>query len=203
MSSLIQPRPEFAGILKPAESFGSGQSRGLADGINGWFDTLMLQSGMEAASPLMPLWSLYTGIALGGLLFVIHENLLSTAIAAMTGFLLPIAVVMMLRARRQKIILAQIPRMMDELIRTIQSGRGVEHGLRMAADNTPAPLGPELKLATQRIELGLPLAEAILELPRRTGLSMFHSFNAALVEQQRTGGDLTLLRQCFTPIAEA
>ncbi len=203
MSSLIQPRPEFAGILKPPEAFGSGQSCGLADGINRWFDTLMLQSGMEAASPLMPLWSLYAGMAFGGLLFVIHENLLSTAVAAIAGFLLPIAVVMMLRVRRQKIILTQIPRMVDELVRTIQSGRGVEHGLRMAADNTPAPLGPELKLATQRIELGLPLAEAILELPQRTGINMFHRFNAALVEQQRTGGDLALLRQCFAPVAEA
>lgn len=186
----IEPRPEFAGILKEVDTFGSGHNRDVDDRINSWFDALMLQSGAGVTPSMMPWLSLSGAVALGGLMFVIQENLLTTALGALVGFLAPVTIVMVLRARRQKQILNQLPPMVEELARAAKTGRSVEHSLRLVADDTPAPLGSELKLVAQRIEMGIPLKEALHDLPARTGVNTFNILNTTLIVQQQTGGDL-------------
>jgi tight adherence protein B len=133
------------------------------------------------------------GITLGGAAFVIQENLMTTAIASMAGFLIPIAVVMYRRSARQKQIMTQIPAMVEELARAAKTGRSVEHSLRLVADDTPAPLGAELKHVARRLDMGIPLKDAVGDLPARTGVNTFSLLNTTLVVQQQTGGDLVLV----------
>jgi tight adherence protein B len=51
-------------------------------------------------------------------------------------------------------------------------------------------LGGELKLATGRVEMGVPLKDALRDLPKRTGLMTLGLMCTSLVVQQQTGGDL-------------
>lgn len=186
----IQPKPEFAGILRDVETFGTGRSDDAADRLNSWFDTLMLQSGVGLAPSMALMLSLCAAIALGGAVFVAQENFLTTAIGALVGFLSPIAFIMFRRSSRQKQILAQIPPMVEELARAAKTGRSVEHSLRLVAADTPAPLGTELKLVAGRLDMGVPLRDALRDLPHRTGVSTLSLLNTTLVVQQQTGGDL-------------
>jgi len=189
-ATAIQPKPEFAGILKDVETFGSGRGGDTSDRLNSWFDLLMLQSGVGMAPSMILLLCVCTGIALGGLVFVIQENFLTTAVGALIGFLIPIVAVMYLRSARQKQILGQIPPMVEELARAAKTGRSVEHSLRMVADDTPAPLGSELQLVASRLDMGVPLRDAVRDLPARTGVNTFSLLNTTLIVQQQTGGDL-------------
>lgn len=186
-------RPEFAGILKEQENFGTGRGDDAADQINSWFDELMLQSGLGVSPSMMVMLCLCSAITVGGGIFVIQENLLTTALGALVGFMLPVITAIIARTRRQDKMTAQIPAMLEELARAAKTGRSVEHSLQMVAADTPDPLGAELKLATGRVEMGIPLKEALRDLPRRTGLMTLGLMCTTLVVQQQTGGDLVLV----------
>jgi tight adherence protein B len=186
----IATQPQFAGILKDVETFGSGGSETNSDRLNSWFDVLMLQSGAGIAPSMVLLLCVCAAISLGGLAFVIQENFLTTAIGTLAGFAVPIGYIIYLRAARQKKILAQLPPMVEELARAAKTGRSVEHSVKLVADDTPAPLGDELKLVSRRLDMGIPLREAVRDLPSRTGVNTFNLLNTTLIVQQQTGGDL-------------
>lgn len=191
-SSWQQPSApsDFSGILKERETFGTGRGDDKADQINSWFDELMLQSGLGLSPSMLLAICLCTGVALGGLIFVVQENLLTTALGTMVGFILPVVIVTVVRTRRQDKISSQIPPMLEELARAAKTGRSVEQSLGMVAADTPDPLGAELKLATGRVEMGIPLKDALHDLPHRTGLMTLSLLCMTLTVQQQTGGDV-------------
>ncbi|MBC8117687.1 MAG: type II secretion system F family protein [Candidatus Saccharimonas sp.] len=181
---------EFSGILKERETFGTGRGDDTADQINSWFDELMLQSGLGISPSMLLAICLCSGIASGGLVFVIQENLLTTALTALIGFMLPVFVAIIARTRRQDAMTRQIPPMLEELARAAKTGRSVEQSLSMVAADTPDPLGSELKLASGRVEMGIPLKDALRDLPQRTGLMTLSLLCMTLTVQQQTGGDV-------------
>lgn len=191
-SSWQQPSApsDFSGILKERETFGTGRGDDKADQINSWFDELMLQSGLGLSPSMLLAICLCTGVGLGGLIFVVQENLLTTALGTMVGFILPVVIVTVVRTRRQDKISSQIPPMLEELARAAKTGRSVEQSLGMVAADTPDPLGAELKLATGRVEMGIPLKDALHDLPHRTGLMTLSLLCMTLTVQQQTGGDV-------------
>ena len=186
----ISPQPQFASILRQPETFGTGQAVNTADRVNSWFDTLMLQSGLGISPSIILFLSLISAVAIGGLVFVIQENLLSAALATLIGFMIPVAIVMFLRSQRQRKILAQMPTMLEELARAAKTGRSLEQCLQFVTVDTPAPLGTEMQTASRRIQMGLPVKDAFADLADRTGVNSLNLFTMSLAIHQLTGGDL-------------
>lgn len=189
-ANTIDIRPEFAGILRDEETYYVDNDQSVSNNINGWFDTLLVQSGLGLSPTMLLFLSMLSGIALGGGVFVWQENPLSAAFAAAIGFLLPVMLTMFTRQRRQTVMMNQLPPMIDELARAAKTGRSMEHCFQLVANDTPAPLGHELRLCSRRLELGLPMSEALDELPYRTGLISSSVLVTALGVHQQTGGDL-------------
>ncbi|RLS39957.1 MAG: pilus assembly protein TadB, partial [Planctomycetota bacterium] len=144
-SEVITPRPEFGGILREQETYAESNSDGLGNRINSWFDLLMIQSGIELSPSMVLALSLCSGVAVGGLTFVLQENPITAAIGAFFGFLAPIIVAVIMRSRRQSVMMNQMPPMVDELARAAKTGRSLESCLQVVATDTPAPLGDELR----------------------------------------------------------
>jgi len=186
----IRSRPEFAGILRDDRTFASGDADDTAQRLNGWFDTLMVQSGLQIGPTVLLLLCLLGALTLGGAVFVVQENLLAMAVSAGMGCVLPIVVAIIARSRRQKNILEQLPEMIDELARAARTGRSLEHCLQLVADDTPHPLGGELQLASRRVQMGIGVGESVRDLPRRTGVVSLNVLVMALVVHGQTGGDL-------------
>lgn len=184
------PPSSFSGILKQQETFGQGRSDDAADQINNWFDDLMLQSGLAISPSMLLALCLCSGVALGGTVFVAHENLLTTALGTLIGFMLPVFTAMIARTRRQDAMMRQVPSMLEELARAAKTGRSVEQSLELVSADTASPLGDELKLAASRLKMGVPLKDALRDLPHRTGLMMLSLLCTTLTVQQQTGGDL-------------
>ena len=187
---VIQSRPEFAGILREQENFSSGNDQGFSEQLNGSFDKLMLQSGLEISPVMILMLCFCGGMTLGGIIFVIQENLLTTALGSMIGFVAPVGWVVVTRNRRQSLLMNQMPGMVDELARAAKTGRSLEQCLELVAEDTPAPLGTELQLCVRKMQLGLSLNSALNELPQRTGLVSLNVFVMALSVHQQSGGDL-------------
>lgn len=189
----IDRRPEFAGILRDEVNYAEGGRDDVADRVNGAFDRLMLQSGIDLSPPMLLALSVCSALLLAGAAFVIQENLLTTAVAGMIGGLLPVGGVMFARSRRQTAMMRQLPDAIDELARAARTGRSVEDCLRLVAQETPAPLGDELKHCTRKMALGADIETALKELPLRTGLTNLHVFVCALAVHNETGGDLVVV----------
>ena len=186
----LDARPEFAGILRRQETYAVDDSDRFSNRVNAGFDRLMLQAGGELSPAMVLMLCVCCAITLGGLLFVIHENLLTTALAACLGAAIPIVTTIVVRARRQKRILEQMPAMMDELARAAKTGRSLESCLELVAEDTPQPLGGELRRCTKRLQLGMSIGDAMSELPVRTGLTNANVLVTALRVHRESGGDL-------------
>lgn len=187
----ISPRPEFAGILKNDEFFSRNpDAHNAGERINGWFDRLMVQSGIETTPTVLLMLSIVAAVGFGGAADVVRDNGLLTAIASLFGAFVPIGVTLVVRARRQTAILKQMPEMVGELARAARTGRSLEQCIEVVAEDTPAPLGSELQLCRRKLQMGLGVGEAFAELPERTGVVSLSIFTMALTVHQQTGGDL-------------
>ena len=80
--------------------------------------------------------------------------------------------------------------MIDELARAAKTGRSVEQCWELVANDTPEPLGEELKECARRMKMGEDLPQAIRELPYRTGLVTLNILVTALTVHHMAGGDL-------------
>lgn len=188
--SPIEPLPAFAEILRDQELFGSSDDDGVGNSINSWFDALMIQSGIGVGPSVMLFLCALCSMTLGGFLFIIQENLLSSLMLATVGFATPVAVAVFMRQRRQKQMMAQLPAMIDELARAAKTGRSIEQCWELVGNDTPSPLGGELQECSRRMKMGEDLTQAIYELPYRTGLVTLNILVTALSVHQVTGGDL-------------
>jgi tight adherence protein B len=186
----IKAQPGFADIIRTQEAYARPNSAGMGQRLNGWFDKLMLQSGLEISPATLLMLCLLSSLAFGGLIFVWRENFLATAFAAMIGGLLPSAFAIITRVRRQRKILGQMPAMVGELSRAARTGRSLEQCLQLVANDTPAPLGTELQHCAHRMQLGVGLPAALEELPERTGVISVNVLVTALVVHHQTGGNL-------------
>lgn len=186
----IKPQPGFADIVRTEETYARPDGKGMGQQLNGWFDKLMLQSGLEISPATLLMLCFLCGMTLGGALFVWQENLLTTAFAAVIGAIVPLAATMIQRVRRQREILRQMPAMVGELARAARTGRSLEQCLQLVADDTPAPLGAELERCAHRMQLGMSIPAALEELPERTGVVSINVLVTALVVHHQTGGNL-------------
>ena len=186
----IEPRPEFAAILRRDERYATGDAGGPAERLNGAFDRLMLQSGLDVQPRAMLLLCIAGAIAFGGTVFVLFDQPLWAAAWAIIGAFLPLAWPALARQKCQKQILEQMPVLLDTLSRTLQTGRTLEQSLEAVSAEAPAPIGHELRLCVRRLQMGLDLSAAVRELPERTGLASVSVLVSALSLHHQTGGDL-------------
>jgi tight adherence protein B len=187
----IEPRPEFAGILRDERFAASAPGNpDSAERINRAFDRLILQSGTRLSGPVVLRLCLLVALACGGAVFVFSENLLATGLTIGASALVPVAELVFRRARRRATLSQQLPVLVEQILRAARAGRGLETTFKQIAARTPAPLGEDLRLALRRTQLGLGLGEALSELPERTGLPGMHVLVAAIRLSERHGGDL-------------
>jgi tight adherence protein B len=189
----IEPLPSFAGILRNQERFASPDDGPLASRINSGFDRMMLQSNVDLAPLTTLLLCLLSGIVCGGLILVFQENLLSASLGLGMGSMFPLMYITFARLRRQRQITQQLPGMIEELARAAKTGRSIDQCCAMVAEDTPDPLGSELRSCVRRMQMGEDVATAMRDLPERTGVIALNILVTSLAVHQTTGGDLVLV----------
>ena len=189
----IAAQPNFSGILREQERFAGEDDDAMSNRLNSSFDRLMIQSGLEISPATVILLCLLSSIIVGGLILVFQENLFSATIGLVIGSVIPLLFVMFARMSRQRLMTQQLPGMIEELARSAKTGRSIDQCCAMVADNTPAPLGPELRICARRMQMGEDIATSLKDLPERTGLVALNILVTALSVHQTTGGDLVMV----------
>ena len=128
------------------------------------------------------------GCALLTALFV--RQPVALVVAAAGGGMAPFGWLVHRRTARLKRFEEQFPDALDLLSRAVRAGHAFQTALGMAADELPAPVGPEIKKTFDQQNYGLPLREALNELAERVGILDVRFFVTAVVIQRETGGNL-------------
>jgi len=110
--------------------------------------------------------------------------------AGLAGSALPFVFLSIKKNLRQKKFTMQLPDALDLIARSLKAGHSFSSGLKLAAENFPAPLGPEFMTTIQEINFGLPVDEALKNLGRRLDSPDLNFFIVATLLQRETGGNL-------------
>jgi tight adherence protein B len=84
----------------------------------------------------------------------------------------------------------QFPEALDFLARSMRAGHAFSVSLEMMADESPDPLGPEIRQVYHEQNLGAPLDVALRNLVNRVPLVDVRFFVSAVLMQRETGGNL-------------
>jgi tight adherence protein B len=152
---------------------------------------LIEQSGVQTTGSAIVMFSVGLAAGIGLLAFVFVPQPLAAPIAATLGACAPFVWLKHKRSSRLKRFEEQFPEALDVLSRAIRAGHAFQTALGMAADEMPAPVGPELKKTFDQQNYGLPLKDALNELATRVNLLDVRFFVTAIMIQRDTGGNLS------------
>jgi len=127
-------------------------------------------------------------------------------VAARTGFEMPIVVSALFAIvcglglphfyigtrirKRQTRFIDFFPEAIDLMVRGIKAGLPIGESMKTAAEETPNPVGEELKRVVDGVRIGRKLDEVLWETSKRLDLQEFKFFTIALSIQSETGGNL-------------
>lgn len=180
----MQRRKQIVDSLKELEA--KGKSKKLT------METRIAQAGLSWSRNKFYAVSAVIGLVLGGLVYVVSDNLLLVVgVVAAGAFGLPRWVVNFLRKRRQKKFLEAFPDAVDVIIRGVKAGLPLGDCLRVIAQESAEPVRTEFRLAIEATALGLSLGEAAERIFERIPVPEASFFAIVLNIQQKAGGNLS------------
>ncbi|MCW2918978.1 MAG: type secretion system protein [Actinomycetia bacterium] len=129
------------------------------------------------------------GLAFGavGLTGSVINCLIFGLVGALIGFFLPDLLLYNAGLRRQEMITAALPDILDLLCVSVEAGLGFDAALHRVARNTTGPLAGELARVLQEMQIGKSREGALKALAGRTSVEELRSFVSALVQASDLG----------------
>jgi tight adherence protein B len=115
---------------------------------------------------------------------------LVVALAATTGFGVPLLALYLKRRRRLKRFGEQLPEALDLIVRSVLAGHPVSSSFALVAREMPDPIGSEFGVVLDEMTYGLDMHGALDNLFRRVPHPDLHFFTLAVQIQHGTGGNL-------------
>jgi tight adherence protein B len=152
---------------------------------------LLLQSGLSIGFGRLILFVILAMSGSFAAAMTFDGKISHAILAALAGgLLLPLLVLKILRARRQKLFGAQFPDAIDIIVRSLRAGHPVPVAITMVSREMPDPIGSEFGIATDEITYGADLETAMRNLYFRVGTDDLPLFVTAVAIQGSTGGNL-------------
>lgn len=132
----------------------------------------------------------------GAIGFAIANSVSWPPFLAKVGFasfasLTPYLYILKKRSKRRALIQEQFPECVDTMARAMRAGHPFAGALDLAASQTAAPLGRELRKTFAEGAFGMPWEQALENFGKRVRLQEVSIFVAAVQIQTRTGGNLS------------
>mgnify|MGYP000034633171 CR=1 FL=1 len=124
----------------------------------------------------------------------------ASGLSLLTGLVLsvvvgsiPYIILNMLIRRRQNALERQLPDVLDFIARSLQAGHSFSSSMQMAASESPEPIAQEFTLASNQINFGESVHNALFGLTQRIECSDMNYFAVAVLINREIGGDLAAL----------
>jgi len=158
-------------------------------------DTQLQQAGSAInVSRLLAYCGTATGI---GLLLglALSGNWLTASAIAISGALIPFALLNRQRNSRLQQIQQQLPEVADLIARSLRAGHALPATMQMVAEEMPEPIAGEFRQVADEINYGLGLQVAMQHLSQRIPIDDLRFLVVAVLIQRDTGGNLAELMQ--------
>ncbi len=135
--------------------------------------------------------ALLLGVLAGGIAWWLAGHPLAAAAGFPLGaVLLPLAVMDVLRRRRERAFVRLFPEALDLVVRAVRSGLPVVEAVTLIGDEVDEPVGGLFREVASAVRVGTPLEEALWEAVARMDVPEFRFFVVTLSIQRETGGNL-------------
>ena len=159
----------------------------------GSYDLLLQQTGWAISSAQALLGSLVLALAtllIGGLL---NLSLALSLTLALSALVIVHAVLLWKRQHRCVTLERQLPDALALMARSMQAGHAFSSALQIAAQESPAPMGAELRGVFSEVQYGESVSEALSHWAGRVAGPDVRIFVIAVRIQSETGGNLAEL----------
>ena len=172
------------GPLPALDQLLSTTARGSA--LSRWIE----QSGVKTSLSAALLIALgLAGLGALAVMFTIRTAVI-VPFGAAIGFALPFVYLNVKRTRRLRKFEENFPEALDLVARALKAGHAFVTGLKMVADESEDPIGPEFRKTFDEQNFGLPLKDALENLAARVPSLDVRFFSTAVLIQRETGGNL-------------
>lgn len=130
-------------------------------------------------------------ILVAAVVLLATHNLVFAAVATACAAGLPALAGRLVRRRRARRILQQLPDALELMATSLQAGLALQSALRHLAELQSSPLREELQLIVRKQRLGMAVDAAFEQFAKRVGGSEIGLVVAALALSRRTGGNLS------------
>lgn len=120
-----------------------------------------------------------------------YHALFAALVGFAAGFGLPRWVLSYMVARRLKAFTTEFANAVDVIVRGVKAGLPVNECLKIVANESSDPVGPEFKQLVESAKIGVTLEDALHRLFERVPTPEVNFFQIVMVVQQKTGGNLS------------
>ena len=173
-------------FIQVAQTFSESQNTW----IERFFHNNLIRAGLEMTTSM---WSTVVGLSalLGSLgFFLISNEPVFSLVGMAMGLFIPFGVLLILAARRRRLIQSQLPDALFLIARALRTGVGIERSMVHCAEQAARPMADEFRRTLRQVSLGLPIATAIDGMADRLALEDLDIFVATIRLNQLTGGSL-------------
>jgi tight adherence protein B len=154
--------------------------------------TLIAQSGIDLSIRMFWLWSLVAGIVLAVAPFVFALPWYVCLGCGLVGLLgLPRWFIKFLRTRRQNVFLNDFADAIDVMVRGLKSGLPVTDAMKIIANESGPPVGPEFNEVVEGQRIGISVDQGIERMVERIPLAEVNFLAIVMAIQSKTGGNLS------------
>ncbi|UWQ05771.1 type II secretion system F family protein [Aliiroseovarius crassostreae] len=95
-----------------------------------------------------------------------------------------------LRHRRMKKFVTQLPGTIDVIVRSLQAGHPLNAAIAMVSKEMPDPIGSEFGLLSDQLTFGFDIESALVNMQERVGVDELKLLTVTITVQSGTGGNL-------------
>lgn len=163
---------------------------GMSDRIDYRFRELIYQSGLDLTPEPAFLLMVFSGLLVGGGLFVWRDDVMVGIIGFLVGYIAVLGVYIVQRRSHLKTLQEQLPGSMEAMARAVRAGETLDQAVDATGKGTLEPLGVEWRRTSRQLEMGLAVPAAMKSMIKRVPLMELRILSTALNVQRRTGGNL-------------
>jgi len=152
---------------------------------------LILQSGLTMGVYKLVVFVAFGMMATFAVLTFVHDDIGEALLITIAcGLGMPLLMLRMLRAKRQKAFGGQFADALDMIVRSLRAGHPVPIAIAMVSREMKDPIGTEFGIVSDEITYGADLETAMRNLYFRVGQDDLPLFVTAVAIQGSTGGNL-------------
>lgn len=149
-------------------------------------------AGLTISVQTFYIYSAVCGVVLAVVIFIVAKSPLVAVVGGLVGFLgFPRWLLGFLTKRREKAFIEEFANALDVIVRGVKSGLPINECLKVIANESPAPVGPEFAELVEAQRLGVPLEQGLQKMYERMAVPEVNFFQIVLAIQSKSGGNLS------------